>query len=38
MVCRVFPLYEHLACNLKAPLTSDSGSDTHSIGWFYNNL
>ena len=30
------PLNKHLSCNLKAPLNSDP--DTHSIGWFDNNL
>ena len=38
MVCRVLPFNKHLSCDLKAPLTFDSVSDTHSIGWFDNNL
>ena len=32
------PLKMHLSCHLQAPLTSDSVSDTHSDGWFDNNL
>ena len=29
---------KHSSCNLKAHVTSDSVSDTHSIGWFDYNL